>query len=409
MTELAEAVLPLIRTRKDLHRLRDANEHGRNMYEGVGILEEAAATADPADVYDVTRRAIASAMKVIARADDSSGIIGDACRRLLRLHPRAAANAAVPPKKLVDWMIAFQFHGDVDFFDIDPAAYAPALGPTGMDAYRARIAAIESDQPPDVTDLRTGIPRFSHERFVLEWNAKRLAVYDRDADAIIRTHAKDRAVAAWLTDTARAFEEIGRVDLALEWARKAAHFDGGPQARQAAGYWCELVDRYRGEESAGVRLEVFRRWPSSSTATGLYRAVGESWADYSDEVSEALAARPRDAVIFELRTLGDPQSAWDLAHTLGMTDSDVWDLLAAAYAEIDPGAVLPVHAELVRATLDETGAQHYRRAAKRLRTMRSLAAQTGRAADIDEFIANLRHEHRRRPRLQTEFDKAGLP
>jgi hypothetical protein len=38
-------------------------------------------------VYVVTHKALASAIKVIARADDSSGIIGDACRRLLELHP----------------------------------------------------------------------------------------------------------------------------------------------------------------------------------------------------------------------------------------------------------------------------------------------------------------------------------
>jgi hypothetical protein len=31
---------------------------------------------------------------------------------------------------------------------------------------------------------------------MIEWNARRLAVLDRDTDAIIRTHARDRKVAA---------------------------------------------------------------------------------------------------------------------------------------------------------------------------------------------------------------------
>ncbi|MEP6463465.1 MAG: hypothetical protein ABJC62_08630 [Frankiaceae bacterium] len=39
---------------------------------------------------------MSSAIKVIARADDSSVIIGDACRRLLDLHPKVAASAKVP-------------------------------------------------------------------------------------------------------------------------------------------------------------------------------------------------------------------------------------------------------------------------------------------------------------------------
>ncbi len=44
----------------------------------------------------MTHKALASAITVIAQADDSSGIIGGACRRLLDLHPRAAAAAVVP-------------------------------------------------------------------------------------------------------------------------------------------------------------------------------------------------------------------------------------------------------------------------------------------------------------------------
>ena len=66
------------------------------MHEAVDILEAAVITEDPTDVYSVTNKALASAMKVIARADDSSGIIGDACRRLLDPHPKAAVAAGVP-------------------------------------------------------------------------------------------------------------------------------------------------------------------------------------------------------------------------------------------------------------------------------------------------------------------------
>lgn len=91
-----------------------------------------------------THKALASAIKIIARADDSSGIIGDACRRLITLHPTVAAAAGVAPRRLVDWMIKFQFDGDVDFFTLDVVAYAPALGETGVENYRARLAEIEA-------------------------------------------------------------------------------------------------------------------------------------------------------------------------------------------------------------------------------------------------------------------------
>ena len=111
MTSLADTVLPLIRTRADLHRWSAANAHGSEMHEAIDVLEAARSTTDPAEFHAVVHAALASAVKVIARADDSSGIIGDACRRLLTLHPESAADAGIAPSKLVDWMIKFQLDG----------------------------------------------------------------------------------------------------------------------------------------------------------------------------------------------------------------------------------------------------------------------------------------------------------
>ena len=108
------------------------------MHDAVDILESVSGD-DPVGVFAVTQRAIASATKVVMRADDSSGIIGDACRRLLDLHALVASSAAPPAAKLVDWMIEFQFSNECDCFTIDPVAYAPALEAAGVAAYRARL------------------------------------------------------------------------------------------------------------------------------------------------------------------------------------------------------------------------------------------------------------------------------
>ncbi len=236
-------------------------------------LEAALPTVDPAEAYSVTHKALGSAIKVIARADDSSGIIGDACRRLLELHPKIAAAANVAAAKLIDWMITFQFDGDVDYFTLDPVAYAPALSEAGMIAYRARLMQIEASLGPRPGQADRWTSPHSHEWFTLEWNARRLAVLDRDIDAIIATHARDRRVAAWLQDTAQAFEEIGRPDLAIEWAKRATDFNDGHQSRRAADYWCELLDQHRPHESLQARLLVFRRWPSATTAAHLHAAA----------------------------------------------------------------------------------------------------------------------------------------
>lgn len=298
---------------------------------------------------------------------------------------------------------------EVDYFELDPVAYAPALGEVGMAAYRKRLAEVEAKLGPRPSADERWSSGHSHEWFTLDWNARRLAVLDHDIDAIIRTHAKDRKVAAWLEDTAEAFEEIGEIDLAINWAKQATDFDRGHQSRKAADYWCRLLETHRPAEALDVRLLVFRKWPSSTSAARLHKAAAKAWPDYRDEVVTTLAASPSDAVLFVLHTLKEPEFAWNLAHSLALDSDHTWSELVKAYEKVDPIAVLPIHQRLVENELVAAGAQHYRLAARRLAKMRKLAAGSTNAVEVDELIAELRETHRRRPRLQQEFDRAGLP
>ena len=408
VADLADAVLPLIRTRADLSRWSAANAHGRQMHEAVDLLE-AAQDPPPAERLAVCQKAIVSAVAVILKADDSSGIIGDAVRRLLSLHPQLAAQAQPPVAGLITWIIAFQFDGKQDFFEIDPVAYAPTLGDLGLKRYRDQLQRLRDDLGPEPGERDRWTAPGSHTRFVLDWNARRLAVLDRDVDAIIATHARDRAVPRWLHDTAEALAEIDRPDLAIDWAKRATDHGNGHQSQQAADYWCALLAEHRPDQVLAARWEVFDRWPTSSTASSLHHAAGADWPPYRDQVLDRLASRPRDAVLFALLTLKDIPFAWGLAHSLGLSDDLTWSELINAHEKVDSLAVLPIHARLVENELTEASAQHYRIAARRLAKMRKLAAGSAKAADIDDLIAGLRQRHHRRPRLQQEFDRAGLP
>lgn len=418
MTSLAQTVLPLIRTRADLHGWSASNRHGRQMHAAVDALEAATPDGDPVEVYDVTHKALASAVTVIARADDSSGVIGDVCRRLLRLHPRAAAAAGVRPGRLVDWMMTFQFDGDVDYFELDPVAYAPALGAAGVADYRARLEQVRARVEASSEPSRFGSGRvapYGHEAFTLSWNDRRLAVLDCDVEAIIRTHAGDRRVAAWFHDTARALEEIGETDLAIDWARRGVDVGPWHQSLEVATTWCRLLQEHHPDEVLAAHVAVFHRWPTSTTATRLHAGAGDAWPRYQDEVLSALAARPSEAVGFVLHALQEPQQAWDLAHSLHLQDDHTWDQLATAYEQHAPSAVLPVHTRLVIQELVEADARRYRAAAVRLAKMRTLSAAIGDTAEgvevarVDALIGDLRQTYRNRPRLQQEFDRAGLP
>ncbi|MEP6463464.1 MAG: hypothetical protein ABJC62_08625 [Frankiaceae bacterium] len=131
-------------------------------------------------------------------------------------------------------------------------------------------------------------------------------------------------VAAWLEDTAEAFDEIGEIDLAIDWAKQATDFGRGHQSLKAADFWCKLLDEHRPDESLEARLLVFRRWPSSTTAARLHKAAGTSWPNYRDEVIATLASSPSDAVLFALLTLKDVQFAWNLAHSLALDSDRTW-------------------------------------------------------------------------------------
>lgn len=403
---LADDVLPLIRTRAFLD-WNTATAHGSQMHRAVDLLEAGARTTEPGEVYQVAHKALASAMTVIARADDSNGVIGDACRRLLALHPVAAAQAAVSPSTLVNWMIKFQFHNNPGFFELDPVAYAPALGERGLAKYRQKLDEIELTLEPQGEDVFRSPHR--SEWFRLEWNAQRLAVLDREVDAIIQTHAADMKVAVRLEDTSKALEEIGEVDLAIDWARRATEFDTGFQSIAAARTWCRLLEEHRPGEVVGARLTVFRKWPSETTATALHDSAGADWGVHRDEVLATLADSPRDAVRFVVHTLDEPALAWELAHSLELTDVGPWSDLLDVYETIDPVAALPKHRELVDSTLVTSNVRNYRSAALRLRKMRKLAAGTATAADLDAYIVGLRETHSRRKRMLQEFDRCKLP
>src|SRR5690349_5655362 len=248
---VGEVALGLIRTRADLHRRGAANAHGRQMHEAVALLREAAGSADPAALLAVVDKAIASAVRVILRADDSSGIIGDAIRALLDLHAQVAAQARPTAAKLVAWMIKFQFGGTQDLFTIDVADYASILGTHGSALYRAKLAEIAGGLRPEPVGELHDLAAWQdaaedrYTRFLLDYNAQRLAVVDRDVDAIIATHVRDRKVAAWLHDTAQALAEIGEIDLAIDWAKQATDFDRGHQSLAAGDYWCALLAEHR--------------------------------------------------------------------------------------------------------------------------------------------------------------------
>lgn len=417
LVPLADAVLPLIRTsRRDLWRYAASNEHGAQMRDAVTLLEVAIAAPEelveegvrpqtPAELYTTVHKALASALKVVARADDSAGIIGDVCRDLIAMHAPAVAAAQVEPVKLADWVFDFHFDGEVDYFELDPVAYAPALGEEGLARLRQRVEELRSE----TRSVADGPVGGGHAAWILRWFDKRFAVLDRDVEAIVRTHLGDGRVAAWHEDVAEAFEEIGELDLAIEWAHRAMMFDRRHQARRASGHWWELLEAHRPDALPEAARTIFRRWPDDETGARLVEVVGPEAAG---EVQVLLEAHPAELVRFQLGTLRDVRLAWQTAHRLHLGDDGVWWSLAQEYQAVDVAAALGVQVRVVAESLVVTNQRAYRPAAADLGRLRRVAREAGSTealALVDAAIAELRERYRRRPTMIAAFDRAGLP
>src|SRR3954471_20909106 len=139
----------------------------------IAELEKAVEAAPSRALVELLQRAVGHVVKVIMHADDSNGTIGDLARDLLALHARACAAGVADPVKLAAWMVRFRFV-DQDFFEVDPVRYAGALGEKGLAAYRKAVAAHPDD-----------------DSFAARYARERLAILDRDLDALVATLGGD--------------------------------------------------------------------------------------------------------------------------------------------------------------------------------------------------------------------------
>lgn len=91
------------------------------------VVDEIAAEATSApsrELLALVELAIGRVIKVILKADDSSGMIGDLAGQLLASHEQICDAGVADPMALAKWMVRFGFD-DQDFFTVDPVRYVP--------------------------------------------------------------------------------------------------------------------------------------------------------------------------------------------------------------------------------------------------------------------------------------------
>jgi hypothetical protein len=170
-------------------------------------------------------------------------------------------------------MVKFCFV-DQDSFELDVVRYAPGLGDEGIAVYRKEVAAKSTGS----------------DRFAARYAAERLAILDRDVDALVVMLGGDLSSSYQYQRVAEAMVELDLPDEVLRWARDGIERTSGWQVAKLYDLAAELLSD-RGEVAravgcrkpgiasllwAGVPSNSRTKSSSGSTASAMRRSVRQS-------------------------------------------------------------------------------------------------------------------------------------
>ncbi|MFT3797340.1 hypothetical protein [Microbacterium sp.] len=379
---------------------RQANDYADDAYDTVQLLAARAESATP-QLIPVIERALTLATRAILKSDDSSGRQGDLAYTLLAAHATAVRTSQPPltqaeQTKLVAWIVKFRYGGQQDFFDPDIVAYAPGLSAKSIAKYREAIA---------------GIDLGPYGRYPLT----RLAVLDKDRDAIVAAHGGEPTNALLAAAIVWDLEEAGLHDDAVAYAHIGIAMDGRGWDRKLITFLVDdALDRGASDEAVTLRREWFRRHPSTASFDDLRTTASNvgQWAAEQDAAEALLAERHPDSYVQHLLKTGRGDAAWAFATTNRerLADASTWLNLCADRARTRPADTLPLYRQIVTDTLTVTDVRNYKSAARILVTMRGAADAAGpeHRAAFDAFLLQTAEDNRRRPRCLDEFARAKL-
>lgn len=400
LTELKAEVDAVLRPRRPFYEYDQANRYARDVDELLDLLHDRG-DRPSSELLAVVERAITLTVRTILRSDDSSGYQGDQIRGLLDLHERVAGGLTgtldrAGRRRLAVWLHGFRFSGTQDFFEVDVDRYAEVLTADGVAHYRELVE----------TSARSG-----GEDFAVEYARGRLAVLDRDADAIVRIFGRGLAHQGMVPGLVAALDEAGLHRLAVEHAERGLAM---PRTYRAT----ELVDRLvrdaveRGdlETALELRRDDFRAEPTSARLAAYATAAGAvgRWDRERPDAEAHLAEHSPRELVSVLLTQDRDDEAWAFAVENPTAAAGRWEQLCARRAVTAPEETVPHYEALISGTLKTTGRGNYMVATRLLLQLRQVSERAGQSGRFGEFMSATAEANRRRPTCIAEFRRAGL-
>ena len=408
---LKRAVDDGLRTRRHLDYW-GSSSWARDAAPVVDALAEEVTTAPSAELVVLFQRAAGHLVKVILRADDSDGMIGDLSRDVLDLHRQACA-AGVPIRRR--WRSGWS--GSRSTTRTSSRSIRSPM-PTRSGTRVSPCTGARSPSAPSLPTQRSIGPRrcaTSTEAFrasppsmpLNAWRSSTATSIGSSSCSVVTCHLPTS-----FTRVAEAMVELGDPDDALRWARRGIAETSGWQVAKLYDLAADLVaDANDLDEVVELRRHHHERMPSASTYATLQVAASavDTWAVEVDQARAVLAERDPAGYIDALLADDEADEAWAVAAN---GDREIlasqWLRLAEAREPTVPGDAMVVYLRLADDVLVRADKRAYRDAVRHLNAARRAATAADRTDELTEHLEVLRERNRRRPSFMAMLDKAGL-
>jgi hypothetical protein len=401
-----------------------ARGYADRMHELLDQVDDLTEDGLPDAATDMAEHALGLLEEAYGLIDDSDGELRSVQARAEAIHLDACEAGRPDPVMLGTRLAVWALRSGWEFFVGAPSEYAEVLGPAGLAAFESVVdeefLKLPRLAPEEGRDLA-----FRSERYRPTHLKESLAAL-RGPDAVVEVIAHDLSAPYQFLRAAEVLAEAGRDDDALDWlARGSAAFDKS-DARLGA-FAADLHHRNgRHGQAAEIAWEQFRARPE---LTGYQRvhdfagAAGE-WAERRTAAVELLQAQPVAGEAAPVSPLWEPrghstlvevlmweddiEAAWEAAHRGGCTRY-LWLALARRRAAEKPGDAIPVLQREILAAVGRVERAGYREGAELGKELRGYAERAGKSEEFTTWILAVRKDNVRRPALQDEFSRAGLP